>query len=158
VALASVLMLAFIVQAHTAKWLFRGHQSADAVSLVPAGSDAGAARLFFHDRSWRAWEEAVGWINGHAPPDAIVATASPHLCYLLTGRRAVLPAMEIDPAHARRLLEAVPVSYVIVDAFRHPIDASSRYALPAVESHPASWRVVHEIEGTRIYKHTAGTQ
>ena len=89
---------------------------------------------------------------------AIVATTSPHLCYLLTGRRAVLPAMEIDPAHARRLLEAVPVSYVIVDEFSYPIDSSRRYALPAVESHPASWRVVHAIDGTRIYEHTAGTQ
>ena len=59
----------------------------------------------------------MAWIDAHAPPEAIVATTSPHLCYLLTGRHAVLPPMEIDPAHARRLLEAVPVSYVIVDEF-----------------------------------------
>jgi hypothetical protein len=158
VGLTSLLVVAFIVQAHAARWEFRSHQSADAISFVPEASDADAARFFFHDRSWRAWEEALAWIDAHAPPDAIVATTSPHLCYLLTGRRAVLPAMEIDPAHARRLLEAVPVSYVIVDEFSYPIDSSRRYALPAVESHPASWRVVHAIDGTRIYEHTAGTQ
>ena len=61
----------------------------------------------------------MAWIDAHAPPDAIVATTSPHLCYLLTGRRAVLPPMEIDPVHARRLLEAVPVSYVIVDELEY---------------------------------------
>ena len=155
-ALASVLVPGFIVQAHTATWLFRGHQSEDAIWFVPEASKAETARFFFHDRSWRAWEEAVAWIDSHAPADAIVATTSPHLCYLLTGRRAVLPPMEIDPAHARRLLEAVPVSYVIADAFNYPIDSSRRYALPAVESDSASWHVVHEIDSTRIYEHTAG--
>ena len=157
IGLASVLVLAFIVQAYSAQWTFRGHQSAEARSFVPAGSSADAARFFFHDRSWRAWEEAVAWINAHAPPDAIVATTSPHLCYLLTGRRAVLPPMEIDPVHARQLLEAVPVSYVIVDELEFA-DMSRRYALPAVENDPAGWRLVHEIDGTRIYQHTAGMQ
>ena len=99
----------------------------------------------------------MAWISAHAPPDAIVATTSPHLCYLLTGRRAVLPPMEIDPVQARRLLEAVPVSYVIVDELEFA-DMSRRYALPAVEGDPAAWRVVHEIDGTRIYQHTAGAQ
>ena len=124
---------------------------------MPAGSSADAAHFFFHDRSWQAWEKAVAWIDAHAPPDAIVATTSPHLCYLLTGRRAVLPPMEIDPVNARRLLEAVPVSYVIVDELEFA-DMSRRYALPAVENHPAGWRVVHEIDDTRIYEHTAGMQ
>ena len=97
VGLASVLVLAFIVQAYTVRWLFAQRQSAWVSSFVLAGSSADAARFFFHDRSWRAWEEAVAWIDAHAPPDAIVATASPHLCYLLTGRHAVLPPMESDP-------------------------------------------------------------
>ena len=156
-ALASVLMLAFLVQAYSAQWTFRRHQNAEACSFVPTRSSADAARFFFHDRSWQAWEQAVAWIDAHAPPDAIVATTSPHLCYLLTGRRAILPPMEIDPVHAHRLLEAVPVSYVIVDELEFA-DMSRRYALPAVESHPADWRLVHEIDNTRIYEHTAGMQ
>jgi Predicted membrane protein (DUF2079) len=155
-ALTSILVLAFIVQAYSAQWTFR-HQSAKSSNFVPEGNSAEAGRFFFHDRSWQAWEKAVAWIDAHAPPDAIVATTSPHLCYLLTGRRAVLPPMEIDPAHARRLLEAVPVSYVIVDELEFA-DMSRRYALPAVESHPANWRLVHEIDNTRIYEHTAGMQ
>jgi hypothetical protein len=156
-ALASILVLAFIVQAYSAQWTFRRHQSAESSSFVPEGSSAAASRFFFHDRSWQAWEQAVAWIDAHAPPDAIVATTSPHLCYLLTGRRAVLPPMEINPVHAWRLLEAVPVSYVIVDELEFA-DMSRRYALPAVENHPAGWRLVHEIDNTRIYEHTAGMQ
>jgi hypothetical protein len=153
VGLASVLVLTFIVQAHVVQSMFRKHQSAEASSFVPAGSSADAARFFFHDRSWRAWEEAVAWIDAHAPPDAIVATASPHLCYLLTGRHAVLPPMESDPVHERRLLEAVPVSYVIVDELEF-IDISRRYALPAVENDPVGWRLAHSIGATRIYGRT----
>lgn len=156
-ALASVLMLAFLVQAYSAQWTFRRRQNAEACSFDPTRSSADTAHFFFHDRSWQAWEQAVAWIDAHAPPDAIVATTSPHLCYLLTGRRAVLPPMEIDPVHARRLLEAVPVSYVIVDELEFA-DMSRRYALPAVENHPAGWRLVHEIDNTRIYEHTAGMQ
>ena len=157
-ALAAMLVPAFIVQAHTATWLFRGHQSEEAIWFVPGASQAEAVRSFFHDRSWRAWEQAVAWIDTHAPADAIVATTSPHLCYLLTGRRAVLPPMEIDPAHARQLLEAVPVSYIITDAFSYPIDSSRRYALPAAEGDPAAWGVEYEVDNTRIYKHTGRTQ
>jgi hypothetical protein len=155
VGLAGILALAFIVQAHAALSMFRGHQSVDAITSLPGASDSDADRLFFHDRSWQAWEQAVDWIDAHAPPDAIVATTSPHLCYLLTGRPAVLPPMEIDPAHARRLLEAVPVSYVIVDELGFGEDMSRRYALPAVESDPAGWHLVHSIGATRIYGRTA---
>jgi hypothetical protein len=155
--LASVLVLAFIVQAYTVRWLFGQRQSAWVSSFVFGGSSAEASRFFFHDRFWRAWEEAVSWIDANAPLDAIVATASPHLCYLLTGRHAVLPPMDSDPVHARQLLEAVPVSYVIVDELEF-IDISRRYAFPAVGGDTAGWRVVHEIDDTRIYKHTAGMQ
>ena len=137
-------------------WEFRSHQSADAISLCL--SEPRTPSLFFSRPLLAGLGGSRGLDRRARAPDAIVATSSPHLCYLLTGRRAVLPPMEIDPAHARRLLEAVPVSYVIVDEFSYPIDSSRRYALPAVESHPASWRVVHAIDGTRIYEHTAGTQ
>jgi hypothetical protein len=154
VGLASVLVLAFVVQAYTLRWLFGQRQSASVSNFVLARSSADPAHFFFHDRSWQAWEEAMAWINTHAPRNAIVATASPHLCYLLTGRHAVLPPMESDPGHARQLLEAVPVSYVIVDELEF-IDISRRYALPAVEDDPTGWSLVHSIGATRIYGRTA---
>ena len=92
------------------------HQSADAISFVPGASDADAARFFFHDRSWRAWEEAVG-LDRRARATRRDRRHE-HLRTNAICSRAVVPCfqpMEIDPAQARRLLEAVPVSYVIVD-------------------------------------------
>ena len=59
--------------------------------------------------------------------------------------------MDADPEHARRLLEAVPVSYVIVDQLDF-VDISRRYARPAVESDPAAWRLVQSIGKTTIYE------
>jgi len=65
--------------------------------------------------------------------------------------------MDADPERARRLLEAVPVSYVIVDDFRHR-DFSRRYARPAVESDPVGWHLVYSIEGTQIYQRATDPQ
>ena len=59
--------------------------------------------------------------------------------------------MEADPARARRLLEAVPVSYVIIDELEF-LDVSRRYARPAVESDPLGWPLVYSIDGTQIYE------
>jgi uncharacterized membrane protein len=150
VVLASVVLLTLAVQVHTVLWLFGERARVDGATFVPGGS-SGGTRFFYHDRSWRAWEEATAWIGAHAPPDAIVATNAPHFCYLRTGRRAVLPPMEADPARARRLLEAVPVSYVIIDELEF-LDVSRRYARPAVESDPVDWSLVHSIGGTQIYE------
>jgi hypothetical protein len=44
----------------------------------------------------------------------------------------------------RRLLEAVPVSYVIVDKLEF-LDLSRRYALPAVNGDPIGWHLVYSI-------------
>ena len=68
-----------------------------------------------------------------------------------------LPPMEADPARARRLLETVPVSYVIVDKLDF-VDVSRRYARPAVEGDPAHWQVVHAIDGTKIYGRGSSTE
>ena len=58
--------------------------------------------------------------------------------------------MESDPARARKLLETVPVSLVIADNWKF-LDMSRRYLLPALESDPAGWPIVHRIGETKIY-------
>ena len=98
----------------------------------------------------------MAWIGARTPPDAIIATTPRHLCYLLANRRAVLPPMESDPTRARRLLEAVPVSYVIVDETGEMASFARCYALPAVQSDPVHWHLAHSIYGTRIYERNNG--
>jgi hypothetical protein len=54
--------------------------------------------------------------------------------------------VESDPVHARYLLEAVPVSYVIVDR---------GYSIPPVEGDPG-WNLVQSFDGIKLYERTAG--
>jgi hypothetical protein len=151
VVVASLVALALAVQAATAmRLLLSPHLGR--MSLLPKSGVMGAH--FFHDQDWFAWEQAVAWIGLHAAPTDIVATTSPHQIYLRTGLHAVYPPFDVDAIRARRQLEAVPVKYVIIDEFKYR-DFSRRYALPAVESDPSSWRLVYSIDHTRVYEHTA---
>jgi hypothetical protein len=143
-------LLGLAIAAQT--WMARRHfqvRAEEGRSYVSQAQPRGPAQ-FFHDESWRNWERAVEWIGLHAPADAIVASGSPHLIYLRTGRRSIMPPMEANPELARQLMEAVPVSYVIVDEMGF-IDISRRYALPALESAPDRWKVVHEVGDARVY-------
>jgi hypothetical protein len=150
-AIVAVLVLTFATEAYPSMKLFRFRGSAEGLTIEPPGR--ARQRLFAHDSYWQSWEQATNWLGGQALPDAIIATSAPHWLYLRTGRRAVLPPMESDPIRARRLLEAVPVSYVIVDQLEF-LDISRRYALPAVESDSAEWRLVKAFDDTRIYERT----
>jgi len=151
--LLGVLIVAFGTETFTALRLFHVRQLPEAIVFNPGKGHP--YRLFTHDQAWRAWEKAVYWIATNAPPDTIVATTAPHLCYLLTGVKAVLPPMESDASQARRLLATVPVSYVIIDKLEF-LDVSRRYARPAVEGAPAEWRLAHSFEGTKTYEHIPG--
>jgi hypothetical protein len=107
-------------------------------------------RVFYHDKTWADWEKAALWLKANAPKDAVVATISPHLLYMLTGLHAVFPPMAEDPAEARRLMQTVPISYVVVDRLEF-LDIAQRYARPAVENDAAHWHSVYSIDGTEIF-------
>ena len=151
--LISLLLITFSVQVYAASSAFHVRGAA----FAPGRDDKESFRFFYHDNSWRAWEEAAAWIGAHAARDDIVATIAPHQLYLQTGLRAVYPPMEANPETARRLLAAVPVSYVIIDEFRYR-DFSRRYARPAVERDPARWPLVYSVNGTRVYQRVNGAQ
>lgn len=148
-AIATVLVFTFAAEAYPSIKLFRSRASAAGIAIEPPGK--AAAKFFAHDSYWQAWEQAVNWLGEQAPPDAIIATSAPHWLYLRTGLRAVLPPMDSDPARARRLLEAVPVSYVIIDQLEF-LDISRRYARSAMESDPAGWHLVKVFDDTKIYE------
>jgi hypothetical protein len=155
-ALGGFVLFLLVLQTYTAWELFYQRERWGA-SFV-RGPGGVRQHLFYQSRAWRSWEEAVAWIGAHAPPDAIIATTQRHLCYLRTNRRAVLPPMEPDAGRARRLLEAVPVSYVIVDEVGEMASFGRRYALPAVQGAPVRWHLVHSIYGTRVYERASGAE
>jgi hypothetical protein len=156
VTLTVLLLLPFALQIYTAVELFYQRERVGA-SFVPRRG-APSQHFFYHSRPWRTWEEAAAWISVNTPPDAIVATTQRHLCYLRTGRQAVLPPMASDPTRARRLLEAVPVSYVIIDEIGEMASFGRRFALPAVQGDDVGWHLVHSIYGTRIYERNNGPE
>jgi hypothetical protein len=58
--------------------------------------------------------------------------------------------MEANAAVARQLLEAVPVSYLIVDELEF-LDLTRLYGEPAVADPASGWRIVYSIGQTRVY-------
>jgi len=150
VVVAVVVVVTFAVEAYPSIKMFRFRASKEGVTIEPPGK--APSRFFAHDSYWQAWERSVNWLGQQGSPKAIVASSAPHWLYLRTGLRAVLPPMDPDPASAKRLLEAVPVSYVIIDQLEF-LDISRRYALPAMNGDPAKWHVVKTFGDTKIYEH-----
>lgn len=118
---------------------------------------AGDQRLFFYGPPWREHEAAVAWLARAAAPDQIVATSTPYWVHLATGLRAVLPPFEADAAEAERLLDDVPVDYLVIDDLDF-VDITRRYAERVVLAHPERWRLVHgsPTNGSRIYRRDRG--
>lgn len=143
------LLSAVIAQIHTLLWLFsdkvRQHVTFVEKQLAPN------SRWFLYDHTWQAWQKNVDWLEARAPANAIVATTAAHFYYLQTGRLAVYPPMEANPAQELRMLDSVPVSYVIVDELAM-LEIARRYASPALIADPAKWRVVYSVDETRLYQ------
>jgi hypothetical protein len=108
------------------------------------------ARVFFYGSEWRSFDESLDWLRAHAGQSAVLATSAPQQAYLRTGLKAVMPPMEIDSAKAQRLLDAVPVRYLIIDHLAS-LDATRRYGVPVVERFPELWALVYS-RGVRIYE------
>jgi hypothetical protein len=147
IALIGLVLLALIQQIYAVGSLFYDRASRGA-SFV-RGRGAVGPRFFYYGILWRGWDKAIAWIEEHSAPDAIVLTRAPHLCYLDTGRRAVLPPAESNPDRVRHLLESVPVSYVILDSLD---------SLPVVETDRLGWHRVQFIDGTRLYERNSSAQ
>jgi hypothetical protein len=109
--------------------------------------------LFYYDRAWADYDAALAWLKGQARPGDVVATSAPERVYLYTGLKAVMPPMEPDPAADQRLLDAVPVTYVIVDELDF-VDVTRRYVGPTIRRHPGLWHLDYQVPGsnTRVYR------
>ncbi|MGN6392154.1 MAG: hypothetical protein ACTHM9_07905 [Gemmatimonadales bacterium] len=109
--------------------------------------------LLFYDRIWRLHDEALDWLAHHSHPGEVVATSTPHRAYLRTGLPAIMPPFEADPAVAQKLVDAVPITYLIVDHLNF-IDVGRRYTIPLIAAAPDRWSLVYFANdtGPRIYR------
>jgi hypothetical protein len=114
--------------------------------------------LFYYDDKWTAYADALDWLHENAKPNSILATDTPHWAYIRTGLKSVMLPMEKNPAEACRLLDTVPVNYVVID--RPDVgEIISRYGLPAVTDNP-DWELIYTGKDgqTRIYQRQNSTK
>jgi len=111
--------------------------------------------LLYFTPAWKHHEEALDWLGQHADTHDIVATITPHWLYIKTGLSAVMPPFEPDVIEAQRLLDSVPVTYLITDSLDF-IDVTRRYAAPVVDAFPARWELIYTSadDDSRIYRRT----
>ena len=123
------------------------------VDYRDAGGRLHEQRLFFYTPAWRTHDAALDWLRQVVRPEDIVATSTPHWAYLKTGSHAILPPFEADIRAARRLLEEVPVRYLVVDSLEF-VDVSRRYAAPVARAFPSEWQLIYSSADStsRIYR------
>lgn len=96
---------------------------------------------------------ALNWITNHANRKAIIAISMPQWAYLKTGLLTVMPPLEADPYEQQRLIDSVPVTYLVLD--RMVMGAQFNEKLPAmVEAFPHKWSLVYSSQSgdTQVYK------
>ncbi|HUR93163.1 MAG TPA: hypothetical protein VMY76_01175 [Gemmatimonadales bacterium] len=142
VPLATILLIQTVVAAG----FLRGRLP---ISYYAADGTERPGRLLTYEPVWHALDPAFEYIRRHAAPDDVVATSVPHLAYLRTGKRSVLPPLVPDAAAAARLLDGVPASYLVLDELGVP-GISERYAEAVVARHPDDWKLVYATPGTRV--------
>lgn len=140
------LAVLLLVQAGAAAGYLRGLLP---ISYYAADGTERQGRLLTYEPTWHALDPALEYVRRHAGATDVVATSIPQLAFLRTGHRAVLPPLERDPDTAARYLDAVPVSWLVLDELGLP-GISERYAGPVVRRHPDDWRLAYTTPGTRV--------
>ncbi len=94
--------------------------------------------LFFYHGLYKATDAGLDWLKEQAKNGAVVAATTPQWAYLRTGMKSVLPPLVTDAEIAQRLLDSVPVKFLIVDEgdFR-------KYTTRVVAAYPDRWRRVY---------------
>jgi len=139
---AAVLGAAIAVEACVAGYVYaRQYQP---VSYADRSGRRVAYRLFFYDETKRTFDDVVTFLGAHAARTDIAAAGTPHWIYLRTGLKAIMPPFVADANEAQRLLDGVPVSYLVIG---RDVIATERYTLPVVQRFPDRWQLVFSTAG-----------
>jgi hypothetical protein len=109
--------------------------------------------LFYYEETWRLHDAGLDWLASQGKPGEIVAATTPQWVYLKTGLQAVMPPYEADPRTAQRLVDEIPIEYLVVDQLSF-LDVGRRYTRPMLETFPDRWKLVYATvdSGPRIYR------
>ncbi len=132
----AVVALIFIPQVATLFLVYgKWHQKAD---FSIASGERVEYRLFFYNHLYRATDAGLDWLKSNAKNGGIIAATTPQWAYLRTGLKSVLPPLELDAEKAQRLLDTVPVKYLIVDE-----GDFNKYTTRVVAAHPELWHRIY---------------
>lgn len=132
---AIAVILISVSQAATVYLMFaRWHLQ---VSVVNNAGEKVQYKLFFYYDSDRMADEWLDKVRESATGREVVASSNPQLVYLRSGLKSVLPPLEVDPVKSQRLLDSVPVRYLILED--GPFHS---YVKRVVTERPDDWRKV----------------
>lgn len=102
-----------------------------------------------------ALDKALDWIADHAQADNVVAASMPQWAYLRTNLKSVMPPFE-QHRLGQRLLDSVPVRYLIYEDPRELINPAAQFTRQVVSSYPEKWRLVFSDPNkyVRVYERT----
>jgi hypothetical protein len=92
-------------------------------------------RVFYYSPADREVDRGLDWVRSQARPDDVIAASDPQWVYLRTGLKSVLPPLESNSIEAERLIDSVPVRFLVVDE-----NVYRRYTSHLVESNPDLWK------------------
>jgi len=151
--LGTVIALVLVQQVYTLVKAFTKHHAP--AEYTDAAGRRHPYALFYYDDAWRQHDVSLDWLAAHGAPAAVVASSTPQWVYLRTGLRSVMPPYEPAAGMAQRLLDGVPVTYLLVDNLSF-LDVGRRYTRPVLRAFPDRWRLVYTggPEGPCIYQRT----
>jgi hypothetical protein len=121
------------------------------IAYVDVGGKPVAYKLFFYNDAQRGFDEAIEYVRAHAAPTQVVAAGTPHWIHLRTGLKTVMPPFERDVVTAQRLLDSVPVRYLVIG---RDVVGTERYMLPVVQRFADRWQAVYAtaVGGWTVYR------
>jgi hypothetical protein len=98
-------------------------------------------RWFDYNSCYHALDRGLEWLRSQSRPGDIIAASMPAYAYLRTGLKSVMPPLEADPERAQKLLESVPVRFVVVDSIEFHIPG--KYSMIPIAKFRDRWRNVY---------------
>ena len=121
------------------------------IAYVDVSGRPVAYKLFFYNDAQRGFDEAIEYVRAHAAPTEVVAAGTPHWIHLRTRLKTVMPPFERDVDTAQRLLDSVPVRYLVIG---QDVVATERYTAPVVQRFADRWEAVYAtaVGGWTVYR------
>lgn len=91
-------------------------------------------------------QDVLEWLEPRADRNSVIAVTMPQWVYLQSGFKAVMPPLTTDPDKAEKLIDTVPVSFVIVEQLLMD-DNFNTYFPKLVQKSPDHWKLVYSKPG-----------